>query len=41
MLRSSNCVLAGLSEAEMATKNECPHDSGGYFIVRGIEKVHN
>ena len=39
MLRSSNCTLAGLSEAEMAEKKECPYDCGGYFIVRGIEKV--
>ncbi|KAI9563545.1 hypothetical protein GHT06_011008 [Daphnia sinensis] len=39
MLRSSNCTLAGLSPAEMAKKNECPYDCGGYFIVRGNEKV--
>ena len=39
MLRSSNCTLAGISPAEMAKKNECPYDCGGYFIVRGNEKV--
>ena len=39
MLRSSNCALAGRSAAEMAKMNECPYDSGGYFIIRGIEKV--
>lgn len=39
MLRSSNCVLAGKSEAELASLNECPHDPGGYFVVRGTEKV--
>lgn len=39
MLRSSNCALAGISPAEMAKKNECPYDCGGYFIVRGNEKV--
>ena len=39
MLRSSKCALAGKSAAEMAKMNECPYDSGGYFIVRGNEKV--
>ena len=39
MLRSSNCVLAGKSHAELARLDECPHDPGGYFVVRGTEKV--
>lgn len=39
MLRSSLCVLNGLSDAEMARLNECPLDPGGYFIVNGTEKV--
>lgn len=39
MLRSSNCVLAGKSEPEQAKLNECPLDPGGYFVVRGSEKV--
>jgi len=39
MLRSSNCILAGKSETELAKLNECPMDPGGYFIVRGSEKV--
>ncbi|XP_064594783.1 DNA-directed RNA polymerase III subunit RPC2-like [Liolophura sinensis] len=39
MLRSSNCVLAGKSPAEFAKLNECPMDPGGYFIVKGCEKV--
>lgn len=39
MLRSSNCVLANKTEFELSTVNECPHDPGGYFIVRGTEKV--
>lgn len=39
MLRSSNCLLNGKSPAEMANLNECPMDPGGYFIVRGTEKV--
>ncbi|KAJ2725889.1 DNA-directed RNA polymerase III complex subunit Rpc2 [Coemansia sp. Benny D115] len=39
MLRSARCVLAGRNEAEMAEMQECPLDPGGYFIVRGTEKV--
>ena len=39
MLRSSKCVLAGKSPKELAQLNECPIDPGGYFIVRGVEKV--
>jgi len=39
MLRSSKCVLAGKTEAELAKLNECPLDPGGYFVVKGVEKV--
>ncbi|KAL3454705.1 hypothetical protein BJX65DRAFT_315756 [Aspergillus insuetus] len=39
MLRSSKCVLANKSPAEMTVLNECPLDPGGYFIVNGTEKV--
>ena len=39
MLRSTKCVLASASEGEMASKGECSIDCGGYFIVRGVEKV--
>lgn len=39
MLRSSNCVLTNKSDFELAQLNECPHDPGGYFIIRG--KIHN
>ncbi|KAG8579675.1 hypothetical protein GDO81_011000 [Engystomops pustulosus] len=39
MLRSSNCVLMGKTPAEFAKLNECPLDPGGYFIVKGMEKV--
>nr|CAD7589432.1 unnamed protein product [Timema genevievae] len=39
MLRSSNCVLSGKSQFELAKMNECPHDPGGYFVVKGQEKV--
>ncbi|GLJ24758.1 hypothetical protein SUGI_0473260 [Cryptomeria japonica] len=39
MLRSSRCVLTGKNEAELAKLGECPLDPGGYFIIRGTEKV--
>ncbi|CAN6485138.1 unnamed protein product [Victoria cruziana] len=39
MLRSCRCVLNGLGEAELARKGECPLDPGGYFVVKGTEKV--
>ncbi|KAF2722027.1 beta and beta-prime subunits of DNA dependent RNA-polymerase [Polychaeton citri CBS 116435] len=39
MLRSSKCVLSGKSESEMSLLNECAVDPGGYFVVRGQEKV--
>ena len=39
MLRSSKCVLANKSEAQMCAMDECPLDPGGYFIVNGTEKV--
>ncbi|DBB06715.1 hypothetical protein WJX77_001955 [Trebouxia sp. C0004] len=39
MLRSGRCVLNGKDEAALARAGECPLDSGGYFIVRGTEKV--
>lgn len=39
MLRSSNCVLTNKTDTELAQLNECPIDPGGYFIVKGAEKV--
>lgn len=40
MLRSSRCILSRLTtNEEMAHVNECPYDPGGYFVVRGSEKV--
>ncbi|OBZ74954.1 DNA-directed RNA polymerase III subunit RPC2 [Grifola frondosa] len=39
MLRSNKCVLTGRTEAQLARMTECPLDPGGYFIVRGTEKV--
>jgi len=39
MLRSSHCVLAGKSDEAIVKMNECPIDPGGYFVVKGVEKV--
>lgn len=36
---SSKCVLTGKSESELADMKECPYDPGGYFVVKGVEKV--
>jgi len=39
MLRSNKCVLNGRTEAQLARMIECPLDPGGYFVVKGTEKV--
>eukprot|EP00927_Polykrikos_kofoidii_P028729 TRINITY_DN25000_c0_g1_i1.p1 TRINITY_DN25000_c0_g1~~TRINITY_DN25000_c0_g1_i1.p1 ORF type:complete len:1285 (+),score=203.20 TRINITY_DN25000_c0_g1_i1:75-3929(+) len=39
MLRSCLCVLNGKSEDELTALGECPYDPGGYFIVKGVERV--
>ncbi|KYQ89728.1 RNA polymerase III [Tieghemostelium lacteum] len=39
MLRSSNCVLANKTHEQLAALGECPLDPGGYFIIKGVEKV--
>lgn len=39
MLRSGKCFLSGKSEEELMLLGECPVDPGGYFIVKGVEKV--
>uniref|UniRef100_A0A9J2PVM7 DNA-directed RNA polymerase subunit beta n=1 Tax=Ascaris lumbricoides TaxID=6252 RepID=A0A9J2PVM7_ASCLU len=39
MLRCSKCVLKDMNEEELARVQECPYDPGGYFIIRGSEKV--
>lgn len=39
MLRSDRCVLNGKTESELAKLGECPLDPGGYFVVKGTEKV--
>ena len=39
MLKSKNCSLYSKNVAELVRAQECPIDSGGYFIVNGSEKV--
>lgn len=39
MLRSTYCVLSGLTDRDLTELNECPLDPGGYFIINGSEKV--
>ena len=39
MLRSSKCHLHGANNHDMQLMSECPLDPGGYFIIRGTEKV--
>ena len=39
MLHSDKCVLNGKNSEELAALKECEHDPGGYFIVKGNEKV--
>ncbi|XP_054164756.1 DNA-directed RNA polymerase II subunit RPB2 [Oppia nitens] len=39
MLRSTYCLLSGLTDRDLTELNECPLDPGGYFIVNGSEKV--
>lgn len=38
MLRNK-CVLSGRNDAQLARMQECPLDPGGYFVVKGTEKV--
>ncbi|KAJ6482905.1 hypothetical protein C8R47DRAFT_1282854 [Mycena vitilis] len=39
MLRSSKCVLTNKNATQLARMTECPLDPGGYFVVKGTEKV--
>lgn len=38
MLRSSNCVLNGKTEAEQAKLNECPLDPGEYSTITECDR---
>ena len=39
MLRSTYCLLSGLTDRDLTELNECPLDPGGYFVVNGSEKL--
>lgn len=39
MLRSCLCVLNGKSDEELERLGECVYDPGGYFIVKGTERL--
>lgn len=39
MLGCCRCVLQGKTEKELSDLQECPLDPGGYFVVKGVEKV--
>jgi DNA-directed RNA polymerase beta subunit len=39
MLKSSACNLTKLSPQEQMINGECPSDPGGYFIIKGNERV--
>ena len=39
MLKCCRCVLRDMTHEELAKVRECMFDPGGYFVVRGVEKV--
>ena len=39
MLHSKSCILNGLNSQKLTELGECPYDQGGYFIIKGKEKV--
>jgi DNA-directed RNA polymerase III subunit RPC2 len=39
MLQSKKCILSNKDEHYFSNVNECPLDPGGYFIIRGSEKI--
>ncbi|EGR27654.1 RNA polymerase ii second largest subunit, putative [Ichthyophthirius multifiliis] len=39
MVQSKQCSLHGLSLQQRIQTGECKHDQGGYFIIKGQEKV--
>jgi len=39
MVHSKRCILRGLDQVKLSELGECPYDQGGYFIIKGKEKV--
>ena len=39
MIKSKLCILDGLDDSRLNELGECPYDKGGYFIIKGKEKV--
>ena len=39
MLRSSHCYLTDMTPPRRIKAGECEHDAGGYFVVKGKERV--
>ena len=39
MVKSKLCILNGLDDIRLTELGECPYDQGGYFIIKGKEKV--
>ena len=38
MLHSKLCILNNL-DIKLSEMGECPYDQGGYFVIKGKEKV--
>jgi len=39
MVKSKFCHLFGLSDEALQRRGDCAYDIGGYFIIKGSEKV--
>ena len=39
MLKSDLCILKGIDKTRLIEYGECQYDQGGYFIIKGKEKV--
>jgi DNA-directed RNA polymerase II subunit RPB2 len=39
MVQSFNCALIHMNQEERVRAGECEYDEGGYFIIKGGEKI--